>query len=437
MVQQLAHRDEWHGGSPEVGNGGIGRAQRGRNRAVTAAILASGPGRAELRRSQDVRCRSAAVARSARAAPTLPAQRGAPACGHRTRHPPWPASTSTAVTSLDHRRRRCSTGDRRWPAHADAAPGRQPPRARRHAAAQLVGGAVAGARRHAAPAAATRPGLLRQVVQPLRARRPARKTCPGRATSRPASSCRADVRAWRSTRSRELLNNAIDHSGGSPVTVSMRQTPRHLQLLVSDDGCGLFERIGASFGIADPTLAMLELSKGKLTQPARAPQRPRPVLHLAPGRRVRPARQPQRLPAPRLGRRALAGRHARCPQQRHLGLRRASRWTRRARSTRCCARHSLDGAGYALRAHRGAAAAADRRRSRAWSRAPRPGASPRGCRSSAAPRSTSPASPTIGHGFADELFRVFARAHPAVDLVPLNMAPRVRALVDSVRRGEA
>jgi anti-sigma regulatory factor (Ser/Thr protein kinase) len=63
----------------------------------------------------------------------------------------------------------------------------------------------------------------------------------------------------------ELLNNAIDHSGGTAATVSMRQTPLQLQLLVSDDGCGLFNRIEQSFAIADPTLAMLELSKGKLT----------------------------------------------------------------------------------------------------------------------------------------------------------------------------
>jgi signal transduction histidine kinase len=42
----------------------------------------------------------------------------------------------------------------------------------------------------------------------------------------------------------ELLNNAIDHSGGTQVTVSVRQTASHLQLLVSDDGRGLFARIG-------------------------------------------------------------------------------------------------------------------------------------------------------------------------------------------------
>lgn len=45
----------------------------------------------------------------------------------------------------------------------------------------------------------------------------------------------------------------------------MRTTALHLQLLVSDDGCGVFERIQQRFEIGDPTMAMLELSKGKLT----------------------------------------------------------------------------------------------------------------------------------------------------------------------------
>ena len=63
----------------------------------------------------------------------------------------------------------------------------------------------------------------------------------------------------------ELLNNAADHSGGTSVTVSLRQTPCHVQLLVSDDGCGVFDRLSRSFDIDDPTLAMVELSKGKLT----------------------------------------------------------------------------------------------------------------------------------------------------------------------------
>ena len=68
----------------------------------------------------------------------------------------------------------------------------------------------------------------------------------------------------------ELLNNAVEHSGGTSVTVSMRQTPMQLQLLVSDDGRGVFDAIGQAFQIADPALAMLELAKGKLSsQPDR------------------------------------------------------------------------------------------------------------------------------------------------------------------------
>ena len=68
----------------------------------------------------------------------------------------------------------------------------------------------------------------------------------------------------------ELVNNAIDHSGGTHLTVSLRQTASQAQLLVSDNGVGVFGRIAASFAIADPQLAMLELAKGKLTsQPDR------------------------------------------------------------------------------------------------------------------------------------------------------------------------
>jgi anti-sigma regulatory factor (Ser/Thr protein kinase) len=68
----------------------------------------------------------------------------------------------------------------------------------------------------------------------------------------------------------ELVNNAIDHSGGSQVMVSLRQTATQAQLLVSDDGCGLFEHLQARFAITSPEAAVLELAKGRLTSdPAR------------------------------------------------------------------------------------------------------------------------------------------------------------------------
>ena len=35
----------------------------------------------------------------------------------------------------------------------------------------------------------------------------------------------------------------------------------------------------------------------------------------------------------------------------------------------------------------------------------------------------------VGHGFTDELFRVFSAAHPLLQLVPVNMAPRVAQMV--------
>ena len=37
----------------------------------------------------------------------------------------------------------------------------------------------------------------------------------------------------------------------------------------------------------------------------------------------------------------------------------------------------------------------------------------------------------IGHGFADELFRVFERQHPLLQLVPVGMAPRVSSMIES------
>jgi anti-sigma regulatory factor (Ser/Thr protein kinase) len=68
----------------------------------------------------------------------------------------------------------------------------------------------------------------------------------------------------------EIINNCVDHSGGTRVSVSMRQNKTHLHLLIKDDGCGVFARIQDAFQIASPQQALLELSKGKLTtQPDR------------------------------------------------------------------------------------------------------------------------------------------------------------------------
>jgi hypothetical protein len=41
----------------------------------------------------------------------------------------------------------------------------------------------------------------------------------------------------------------------------------------------------------------------------------------------------------------------------------------------------------------------------------------------------------VQHGVTDELFRVFARARPEVELVATHMTPRIAALVQSAQKG--
>ncbi len=63
----------------------------------------------------------------------------------------------------------------------------------------------------------------------------------------------------------EMVNNAIDHSAGTSVFVSASQTLTHLTLMVSDNGIGIFEKISKAFQLVDRRQALFELSKGKLT----------------------------------------------------------------------------------------------------------------------------------------------------------------------------
>lgn len=68
----------------------------------------------------------------------------------------------------------------------------------------------------------------------------------------------------------EMLNNAIDHSGGTQAHILATRTDEWLILVIRDDGEGIFKRIARLLGLVDPREAILELSKGKLTtDPAR------------------------------------------------------------------------------------------------------------------------------------------------------------------------
>ena len=63
----------------------------------------------------------------------------------------------------------------------------------------------------------------------------------------------------------EMVNNAIDHSGGTRVTVTVESTAASTTLWIADDGVGIFRKIQAELGLEDERHAILELAKGKLT----------------------------------------------------------------------------------------------------------------------------------------------------------------------------
>jgi hypothetical protein len=63
----------------------------------------------------------------------------------------------------------------------------------------------------------------------------------------------------------EMMNNAMEHSAGQRVGVIMTQTAFHTQMLIADDGEGIFRKLQRELGLADERHAVLELGKGKVT----------------------------------------------------------------------------------------------------------------------------------------------------------------------------
>jgi len=63
----------------------------------------------------------------------------------------------------------------------------------------------------------------------------------------------------------EMFNNVIDHSKGKSVIVRVLTNLRNVELSVIDDGIGIFENIRNYFNLEDERHAILELAKGKVT----------------------------------------------------------------------------------------------------------------------------------------------------------------------------
>ena len=63
----------------------------------------------------------------------------------------------------------------------------------------------------------------------------------------------------------EMVNNAIDHSEGTEVEISLRRTFKFIEMTLVDNGVGIFAKIQKELNMDDQLHAILELSKGKLT----------------------------------------------------------------------------------------------------------------------------------------------------------------------------
>ncbi|HEV6965692.1 STAS-like domain-containing protein [Roseateles sp.] len=230
----------------------------------------------------------------------------------------------------------------------------------------------------------------------------------------------------------ELVNNAADHSGGTSVTVSLRQTPTHVQLLVSDDGIGVFDRICAAFQLEDPQHAMLELSKGRLTSA--------PDAHT--GRGLFFSSQLADvfdIHANNTAYQRRAWESAGWRKGRALPRQGSSIYMAIALNTT----RTLDGV-MAAWSIAGDGIDFDQTRvqlrlltSEGQALDSRAAARRVGSRLTTFKRAEIDFEGVtdVGHGFTDELFRVFAKAHPQIELVATNATPRIEALVKSARGG--
>ncbi|MDC7241167.1 MAG: DUF4325 domain-containing protein [Spirochaetales bacterium] len=63
----------------------------------------------------------------------------------------------------------------------------------------------------------------------------------------------------------EMVNNVIDHSGGRRLRVNVTLNANKAELNILDDGIGIFNKIQADLGLEDPKHSILELAKGKFT----------------------------------------------------------------------------------------------------------------------------------------------------------------------------
>ena len=63
----------------------------------------------------------------------------------------------------------------------------------------------------------------------------------------------------------EITNNAIEHSGAKKINVQAQKSIGKIRITIQDDGIGIFKKIKDSLGLQNEKQAVIELSKGKFT----------------------------------------------------------------------------------------------------------------------------------------------------------------------------
>lgn len=63
----------------------------------------------------------------------------------------------------------------------------------------------------------------------------------------------------------EIYNNVIDHSNSNVSTIAVKRNAIQINLTVLDMGVGIWNKLQSELNLLDPRHALLELSKGKLT----------------------------------------------------------------------------------------------------------------------------------------------------------------------------
>jgi anti-sigma regulatory factor (Ser/Thr protein kinase) len=63
----------------------------------------------------------------------------------------------------------------------------------------------------------------------------------------------------------EMFNNAVDHSSGTRITVQLKRTAVNAEIAIIDNGVGIFKKIQRAMKFSDERHSALELAKGKFT----------------------------------------------------------------------------------------------------------------------------------------------------------------------------